>query len=303
MGEVLLKALGFILVISIGFFAKKWKILKKDDGNVLATIIMNITLPCALLSSVGVIEIDVAMLTLLILGVIFNVAMVFLGYLASSKYKPIRRSAYMINCSGYNIGNFTLPFVQSFFPGMGVAYVCMFDVGNAIMCLGGTFAIALAVCNKEENISVGSVIKRLTSSIPFMVYIVIFILSVFSLSIPTSILSITNYIGNANGFLVMLMIGLLLEIKMDRRDAKDVILILGIRFISSGIFAALCYWLLPLPILARKILVLSLLAPVSTMATVFSRRCGYEKDMPAVVNSLSIIISVILNVIVLMVFV
>ncbi|MFV0396272.1 MAG: AEC family transporter, partial [Coprobacillaceae bacterium] len=198
MGEVLLKALGFILVIIIGFSAKKWKILKKEDGNVLATIIMNITLPCALLSSVGDLQLNGAMLILLVLGVVFNIVMVIVGYYASSKYSPIRRAAYMINCSGYNIGNFTLPFAQSFFPGMGVAYLCMFDVGNAIMCLGGTFAIALGVCNNDEKISASSVAKRLVSSIPFMVYVVIFILSVFQISIPNSVLSVTNYIGNAN---------------------------------------------------------------------------------------------------------
>ncbi|MFV0395406.1 MAG: transporter, partial [Coprobacillaceae bacterium] len=100
-----------------------------------------------------------------------------------------------------------------------------------------------------------------------------------------------------------LMIGLLLEIKMDRRDVKDVFTILALRFSISIILAIASYFLFPLPMLAKKVLVLSLLAPVSTMATVFSKRCGYEKDMPAVVNSLSIIISIILNIIVLMLFV
>lgn len=303
MEEVLIKALGFIIVIIIGFLAKKLKILKKEDGYTLATIIMNITLPCALFTSAVGIQIDAAMLLMLALGVLTNVLMNAVGYVAGRKVDPTRKAAYMINCSGYNIGNFTLPFVQSFFPGIGIAYLCMFDVGNAMMCLGGTYALASNVASSQDTLSIKSVAKKLLSSIPFDVYIVIFLLSLFHVTLPTSVLSIATYIGNANGFLVMLMIGLLLEIKMDRHDTHDVIKILLLRFGWSLGLATTCYFLLPLPVLARQILALSLVAPVSTMATVFSKRCGYEKDMPAVVNSISIILSIIFSIILLLLFV
>lgn len=303
MEEVLIKASGFILVIGIGFLAKKFKILKKEDGYTIATIIMNITLPCALFTSASGITIDGTMLIMLVLGILTNLVMIGVGYFAGRKVEPARRAAYMINCSGYNIGNFTLPFVQSFFPGIGIAYLCMLDVGNAMMCLGGTYAMASSVASSDEVISVKSVAKKLLSSIPFDVYIVIFFLSLFKITLPSPILSIATYIGNANGFLVMLMIGLLLEIKMDRHDVHDVIKILVLRFSWSIGLAALCYFVLPLPIIARQILALCLVAPVTTMATVFSRRCGYQKDMPAIVNSLSIIISIVLSMILLILFV
>lgn len=303
MEDVLVKATGFILVIIIGFVAKKFRILKKEDGYTIATIIMNITLPCALLTSASGITIDSAMMAMLGLGIITNIIMIGVGYVAGRKLEPSRRAAYMINCSGYNIGNFTLPFVQSFFPGIGIAYLCMLDVGNAMMCLGGTYAMASSVASSEEVISVKNVAKKLLSSIPFDVYIVIFFLSLFKITLPSPVLSVATYIGDANGFLVMLMIGLLLEIKMDRHDVEDVIKILILRFSWSIGLAAVCYFVLPLPIIARQILALCLVSPVTTMATVFSRRCGYEKDMPAIVNSLSIIISIILSMILLLLFV
>lgn len=303
MEKVLIQAAGFIIVILIGFFAKKLKILKKEDGYTMATIIMNITLPCALFTSASGITINGAMMAMLFLGLLLNIAMVAVGYFAGRKMVPSRRAAYMINCSGYNIGNFTLPFVQSFFPGLGVGYLCMFDVGNAMMCLGGTYAMASGVASSEQKITVREVAKKLLSSIPFDVYIIIFFLSLFHITLPSPILSVATYIGNANGFLVMLMIGLLLEIKMDRHDVEDVIKILVLRFGWSLALALICYYILPLPLLARKILALSLVSPVTTMATVFSRRCGYEKDMPAVVNSLSILISIVLSMLLLIIFV
>ena len=51
MFDVLIKALGFVIVIVIGFLLKQFRILKKEDGYTLATIIMNVTLPCALFSN------------------------------------------------------------------------------------------------------------------------------------------------------------------------------------------------------------------------------------------------------------
>lgn len=303
MFDVLIKALGFIIVIVIGFLLKQFKILKKEDGFTLATIIMNVTLPCALFSNANGIVINGAMIVLIIMGIVLNLLMVAIGYLASKKKPAPTRAAYMINCSGYNIGNFVLPFVQAFFPGMGVAYLCMFDVGNALMGLGGTFAIASSVVSSDQKLTVKSVVKKLFSSIPFDVYIVIFFLALFKIKIPAPVLSITDFIGAGNGFLAMLMIGILLEIKISHNDFKDLISILSYRLIGNLLLMLLCFFLLPLPLLARKILVISIAAPISTVSAVFTRQCKYEGEVAAVANSLSILIGIGVLVVLLMLFV
>ena len=301
MFDVLIKALGFVIVIVIGFLLKQFRILKKEDGYTLATIIMNVTLPCALFSNANGITINGAMIVLILMGIILNVLMVAIGYFVSNGKSAPTRAAYMINCSGYNIGNFVLPFVQAFFPGMGVAYLCMFDVGNALMGLGGTFAIASSVVSSEQKLSVSNVIKKLFSSIPFCTYIILFFL--FKIKIPAPILSITDFIGAGNGFLAMLMIGLLLEIKISHDDFKDLISILSYRLLGNMLLMALCFFLLPLPLLAKKILIIALAAPISTVSAVFTRQCKYEGEVAAVANSLSILIGIGVLVVLLMLFV
>ena len=301
--DVLIKALGFVIVIIIGFALKQFKILRKEDGYILATIIMNVTLPCALFSNANGITINAAMIVLIVIGILMNVMMVIVGYLTSAGKPAPTRAAYMINCSGYNIGNFVLPFVQAFFPGMGVAYLCMFDVGNALMGLGGTFAIASSIVNKQEKLSVKNVAKKLFSSIPFDVYIIIFFLALFKIRIPDGILSITNFIGAGNGFLAMLMIGLLLEIKISPNDFKDLIKILGIRLLGNFSLMFICYLFLPLPLLARQILTIALAAHISTVAAVFTKQCRYEGDVAAVANSISILIGIGVLVLLLLLFV
>lgn len=302
MFDVMIKSLTFVLIIVIAYTLKQKKVLKKEDANVLATIIMNITLPCALLTSANGIELNVTILILIAIGILSNVVMIIIGYIASMKENNCLKGAFMINTSGYNIGNFILPFVQSFFPGLGVVYLCSFDIGNALMGLGITYAVADHVASGENHFDVKELLKKLFSSIPFDVYILIFILAIFKLQVPTPILTIATTIGAGNSFLAMLMIGLMLEIKVSSTEAKNVFKIIVLRVIGALIISVTTLFL-PLPLLAKQILIMAYCAPLSTVSAVFTRKIGYHGDMSATANSLSIIISVVCMIVLLLIFI
>lgn len=302
MEAIFVKAIGFILVIIIGFVLKQIKILDKRDGQTIATIIMNVTLPCALLCNGNGVTINAAMLMVLAIGLSSNIIMLVISYFLSKKEGALNQGYYMLNCSGYNIGNFAMPFVQTFFPGMGVAYLCMFDVGNSIMCLGGTYALAGSVASSGSKLTLKNLLKKLFSSIPFDVYILIFILAVFHVQLPDQIISIASFIGAGNGFLAMFMIGLLLEVKINPMEMKMVVKTLFIRLFFGMILMLAVYFALPLPLLAKKIAVLAMAAPITTVAAVFSRNIGYRKDAPAIASSLSIIISIFVLTVLIMIF-
>ena len=51
--DILIKAGGFILIIMLGFALKTKGVCTREHGSFLSTIIMNITLPCSLLSSIN----------------------------------------------------------------------------------------------------------------------------------------------------------------------------------------------------------------------------------------------------------
>ena len=110
-------------------------------------------------------------------------------------------------------------------------------------------------------------------------------------------------IGAGNSFLAMLMIGLLLEVKISPTETKNVIKVLSLRIIGTLLISLITYFVLPLPLLAKKILIMAYCAPLSTVSAVFSRKIGYEGDMPAAANSLSIIIGVICMTVLLILFI
>lgn len=291
--NILIKAFGFVLVIIIAYLLKHFGILEKRDGITLSKIIMNVTLPCALINNASGIQINSSMIIVLIIGLISNIIMVSIAYLSSKKEDKLHQAYYMINCSGYNIGNFVMPFAQSFFPGLGVTYLCMFDIGNSIMCLGGSYALASSVANAKQKLTLKYLLKKLSSSIPFDTYIIILLLAIFKITIPSSILSITSFIGAGNGFLAMFMIGLLLEINVNKKEMKIVYKTLLIRLLGGAILMMIVFFMIDLPLLAKKIIVLAMAAPLTTASAAFSDNIGYHDDAPAISSSISIIISII----------
>ena len=85
MAEIMIKAAGFVFVIIIAFVLKQVHVLEKRDGLTIATIFMNVTLPCALLTNASGITIDQSMLLLLLIGLTSNIIMLFISYILSKK--------------------------------------------------------------------------------------------------------------------------------------------------------------------------------------------------------------------------
>lgn len=293
MNVILENAITFFLIIFLGYFFKAKHILEKEDGNKIAKIVLNITLPCALISSVSELEVGATMVLLILAGISFNVLMLIVGYLMARKREKEVTAAHMLNASGYNIGNFAIPFAQYFYPGAGISYISMFDIGNAFMGLGLTYSIASNVVNAKKGFNIKEFIKKLFSSIPFVTYMFIFIISILHIEIPKFIQDVTLRLGNANTFLSMFMVGLLLDFKIDRSEIKDVFNIIITRNVIA-IILALCVWFyIPIPELPKKMLIICLFAPATSVSPIFSLKCGYKKDMPAMVGSISILLSII----------
>ena len=64
-----------------------------------------------------------------------------LGWILGGKDRD-EKAFHILNMSGYNIGNFTMPFTAGFFGPTGVVITSLFDTGNAFICLGGAYSVA-----------------------------------------------------------------------------------------------------------------------------------------------------------------
>ena len=198
----------------------------------------------------------------------------------------------MLNMSGYNIGNFTMPFVQSFLSPVGFAATSLFDAGNSIMCTGMTFTLAGMVVGEDEKPSLPGMTKKLFSSIPFDAYIVMTILSILKLQLPAVMISFADTAGGANAFLALLMLGIGFEIHMDREKIAQIVQILVMRYGIAVLMAVGFYFFAPFGLEVRQTLAIVSLGPVASIAPAFTGALNGDVEMASAVNSLSIIISI-----------
>ncbi|MGL4790227.1 MAG: AEC family transporter, partial [Anaerotignaceae bacterium] len=248
-------------------------------------------------------EKDNTMFLLIGIGVIVNLFMVIMGYFFSLKKDRNIKIHYMLNFPGYNIGSFSMPFLQSFFGPASVVAACMFDMGNAIMTCGGNYGILMALIgsDKGEKIKIKDIVNKLLHSIPFIIYLVMILISTFEIHIPSTIVSIFSTTGAANGFVAMLMLGLILEINIKKEYIKEVVISLIIRITISSILAFIVYFVLPLPLIIRQGLTLVLFSPTSALAPPFTKMCNGDAGLASFAGSISIIISMFIMTILIMI--
>ena len=147
--------------------------------------------------------------------------------------------------SGFNIGNFAIPFAQSFYP-LGIPLISLFDMGNSIMLAGGTTILIEYLIGKRTVFEPGKIILNLLRSPTFTCYLFMLLIRSFGLSLPQGVIQLVQPIGNANTFLSMFMIGLFLDFRLPKHAAatvgKDFEFALWNRFAIISLL-----FLLPLP--------------------------------------------------------
>lgn len=285
METVLVKAFGFLFMIALGFVLKRMGLFSLDDSGLLSRIVLKITLPMAIISNFRGLELNRSYL--LAIGVGFGVHIVAITavLLLTRKKSPAHKAFYIINTSGYNIGLCTLPYMSSFFAADAVALVCMFDVGNAIMCFGITFTIAMMIAKGKEGIDGKEILKTLFSSMPFVTYLVMILLCAGNIQLPEPVYTVAGMIGQANAFLAMLLIGILFEPKINQSELKDMAGVFLLRMVLGIAFALLIYYFLPIPLMYRQILAIIVFSPILSVAPIYTERCGYNRSVAAVLNS------------------
>lgn len=291
---VLARAVAFILIIVTGYVLKKKGFFHPDDFYLFSKVVIRITLPCAIISNFSRISMDNSLLFMCVLGLGANLFMVIVGYVTNLRGSRQQKAFDMINLSGYNIGNFTLPFVQSFLGPVGFAATSLFDAGNAVMCTGATYTMASIVAGTGDRPSVKNVIKSLFSSLPFDAYLIMTLLAVLRIRLPEVVTSYAGTVGGANAFLALLMIGIGFEIRMEKNKLARILRVLVLRYGLGVGLALAAYYLLPYDLEVRQALALIALGPVSSVSPAFTGKVEGDVEMASAVNSLSIVISIVM---------
>ena len=288
MATIIIQAVGLFLIIILGYTLKKMGLLKKEDGSRLSIVIVNVTLPAVVIVNLASVAIQTIFLLFILIGFVWSILQIFLAWFTSKKANMTQRQMYMYCGSGFNIGNFTLPFVQGFLP-LGVPFISMFDIGNSIMLSGGTRVLVEGLVSGTAKLD-RSILMRLLKSIPFICYLVMLLLRLWAIDLPQAFLTMIQPVAHANVFLSMFMIGLYLDFKLPKHAVKDVLKVLGLRY-GVGLLLALIVFFLPIDTMPKTVLMLLSVTPVPLFGVINSVLVGVEEETVGFASSVSFLLS------------
>ena len=289
--DIVMRAASFIAIIVMGYLLKRIGMFKQEDFGVLSKIAIRITLPCAIIVSFNGKSIDPALLSLPLIAVACGALYVLLGYLSGLKMTRDQQAFGMLNLAGYNIGNFTIPFAQSFLGPAAVIAISIFDIGNAMVCLGGAFSLACMV-KDGSRFSIGRVVRALMKSVPFVVYLIVLTMSFLHIKTPGFVLSVAEIGSSANAFAAMLMIGVGFKLEAKREQLMTIARIVAVRYAAATVFALIFYFVLPFALEIRQALVILAFAPIGAAVPGFTGEMGGDTGLSSAINSICMIISI-----------
>ena len=302
--DILIKALSYVAIILLGFVLRRIGFFDEHAFPVLSKLVIRVTLPAALISGAVGRQIDpynlMGYMQILLLGFGCGVVYMACGYLMNRR-KGRREQAFgILNIPGYAIGTFALPFIQGFLGPEGMLTTSLFDIGNAFICLGGAYGVA-AMVQDGQGLNLKRVMLALVTSVPFLAHILALDMNLIGVDFPAPVVDCVRIAANANVFLAMLMIGVGFKTDMDFTQIGKIVRILSVRYGLAAVFALAFYFLLPFSPEIHRTLVILAFAPIGSAVPGFTAELEGDVGLSCTLNSLSIVISILIIVVLLMV--
>ena len=289
----LITVLGYVAVIVIGVFIRAQGLVPRDLAKPVGFLVLNITLPCAIITFLNGVTLPVELLATILIPITATWIMIGIAWLMTHR-RPDRDKAVpfaMLNMSSFNVGTFAMPFTMGLVSPLGFLVVCLFDIGNAIMCTGGTYAFAFRG-NGGALKAFLNVFRTLAHAAPIWTYLILITLSFLELKVPGPILQFCKVVSGANTFLSMLLIGLSINLAINWEKFGDLFKMMCVRYVVNAIIAAGLYFLLPFPLEVRQAIAVTMMSPLPVMGVIFTMKANLDWEAAANINSVSVLVSV-----------
>ena len=284
------------LIIALGYVLKTFRVLDERDGEALAKVALNVTLPAIILLSIPAVPLEGSNLVLPVIPVMGAVITAGIAVKAFRKQEPRDLGLSMTASVGYNIGLFAIPLVSGLYGAEGIARFAMIDIGNAFVIFGFSNFLAAKYTaeNRFKKLDLYSVALMFLKSVPFVTYLV-------ALGLNFSGIRIIGFLGRVlevpaamNRGVSLLALGVLLRFKLAPGTWKAILPTLTLRYafgVAAG--AAVLLWL-PMPLETRVIIAGVLVMPVGLAVIPYAVRWGYDRDRAAAILNVGIPISFLL---------
>ena len=292
MSNVLTQTIVYVVLLFAGYGFKKAGIFKVEDTDFLKKVILYLTMPAMAVNGLKDLELQPSFLWCFLVGFGTSTILMLVGMAATRKKSPEEKVMYLFNLNTYNIGNFAIPFLTGLLSTDGFAALCLFDIGVAIYLYGIDYSLAEAVKGGKSRFSLKFLLKKIFTSPITDMYLLMILLAALHLRLPEPVLKLASVMGNANAFLAMLSIGILFELKLDRKNLREMVKFFALRYGTILVIMAGVILFIPFSPDIRQAICVLLAAPVASIAPLLTQNAGGDGAKAAQVNSVSILLGI-----------
>lgn len=286
-----------ILIIALGYFLKRLNILQEKDGETISKIIFKITLPSLVLVTFDSVKIEITLMLLPIFVILYSILISIFGLILFRNEERELKGSFLILSSGFNVGLFAFPLVYIIWGTNGITYFSMFDVGTSVITFGMAYILGSYFSKDGLTLRPLEIVKRLSKSIPLMTYLIASLLNFCQIKLPGFIIEVASTVSQANVPLSLLLLGIYLQFKFDKKLIKPVLKFLSFRYSFALLFGLLLFWLLPYEAMFRYTILIGFLLPAAAAAVPFAVEFKYSSEsvrLMATITNITMIISMVI---------
>ena len=294
MADVLVKAGTLVLIVALGYLARRLGWVKASDFATLSTIALRITLPCALVTSFQEREFVTGLLWVTVVGLgVILIGQLVAWTVARPRGRPTQALA-IFHTPSCNIGLFAIPYLSAFVGPPAILVAAMFDIGNSLAAGGPGYAWGTVLARSDQKILVGVIVRRIFASPVFLTYLFVLFLGLTGIQLPGPVLAFTGTVGAANTFVAMFLIGVGLQLGVGGAVYRAAAKYLGLRYAYMTAAGLVVWFLLPLGELEKVTVTLILCSPIPVMASLFTQEAGLDVRLSTLLTSVTVLIGIVL---------
>lgn len=272
--EVINQMLVMVLIIAVGFLARKLKVLTKEGNSTLSGLVINITSPALIISSMSLPTDKNIAKNILIVSILALCAISFM-YILSGVLKHVKG----ISKDEYIIYRFCTVFGNASFLGFPLCYGLFGDIGllyaSIYSAVQDTFFWSLGVRIMADNTKKKG-LKNLIN--PCMIAIVIGITILFSgITLPVFIIKTFSTVGSATLPLALILVGSgfynsTYSLKGFKKDSLPTL----IKLVILPTIAAIILFFINIDMIIKYVLLIEISMPCAASTVVLAE--NYKRD-------------------------
>jgi predicted permease len=289
MSPAVAQSLPIISLAAVGFLLKQVGLIRPGDGQIVARLIVNTTLPAVIFLSVARANVVPERLAVLALcGVAVSLGLRAVAGWCVSRLKLERRVAGVVILAAMviNVGFFLFPIFQTVYGQEGISRLAAFDLGNSLMA--NSYGYYLAGCYGDKPpCGFRHSLKRVLALPVLWAGLAGLAVNLSGVQLPTFLVKLLEPLAAANTPLAMLTLGSFLQLHYS--NWKPMTLTVALRMGLGFALGQLMVFLTHLQGLERIAVGMGAAMPIGLVVLVYAASEGMDAEFAAGTISLSIL--------------